>query len=70
MVRHWVDNHFKLVGAFLVILAALNLLVSCALFASHSLMAAANATMAVILAGESSCLSNLNKHADWRSVGI
>lgn len=50
MFRRWVDDHFKLVGAFLLILAALNLLVSYILFPSHPLMAAANATMAVILA--------------------
>lgn len=28
MFRRWVDDHFKLVGAFLLILAALNLLIS------------------------------------------
>lgn len=49
MVRRWVDDHFKVVAAFLLILAALNLLVSYMLFPSHSLMVAANATMAVIL---------------------
>lgn len=50
MFRGWVDDHFKLVGAFLLILAALNLLVSYILFPSHPIMAAANATMTLILA--------------------
>jgi hypothetical protein len=47
--RRWADDHFKPVGAFLLILAALNLLVSYTLFPDHPVMAAANATMALIL---------------------
>lgn len=50
MFTRWVDEHFKLDGAFLLILAGLNLLVSSILFSDHPIMAAANATMAVILA--------------------
>jgi membrane protein CcdC involved in cytochrome C biogenesis len=50
MFRRWVDDHFKLVRAFLLILAALNILVSYTLFTDHPIMAAANATMALILA--------------------
>lgn len=50
MFRRWVDDHFKFVAAFLLILAALNLWISYTLFADHPIMAAANATMAVILA--------------------
>lgn len=48
MFRHWVDDHFKLVGAFLLILAALDLLVSDTLFPEPPIMAAANAAMAAI----------------------
>ncbi len=50
MFRRWVDDHFKLVGTFLLILAGLNLLISYTLFPEHPIMALANATMAVILA--------------------
>ncbi len=48
MYRRWMDAHFKLVGAFLLILATLNLLVSDTLFPQHPIMAAANAAMAAI----------------------
>ncbi len=50
MLRHWLENHFKLVGAFLMVLAALNLWVSYTIFPDHPVMATANAVMAVVLA--------------------
>lgn len=50
MLRQWTDDHFKLVGTFLLVLAGLNLWVSYTIFSDHPIMAAANAAMAVILA--------------------
>lgn len=50
MVTKWLEGHPRLVGIFLLILAALNGWISYTIFYEHPIMAAANAAMAVLLA--------------------
>lgn len=50
MLRRWLEDHFRFVRAFLLILAGLNLWISYTIFSDHPVMATANAVMAVALA--------------------
>jgi hypothetical protein len=49
-LKRWLDDHFKLAGTFLLILAGLNGWISYTIFPEYPIMAAANAVMAGTLA--------------------
>jgi hypothetical protein len=50
VLRQWLDDHFKFVGTFLLILAVLNGWISYTIFPEHPIMALANGAMAAMLA--------------------
>ena len=50
MLKEWFEEHFKLFGVLLLMMAALNAWVAYAIFPEHPIMASANAAMAVVIA--------------------
>lgn len=49
MLKRWLEEHYKFFGVLLLILAALNGWVAYTIFPEHPIMAAANATMALVI---------------------
>ena len=49
MLKEWFEEHFKLFGVLLLMMAALNAWVAYAIFPEHPIMASANAAMAVAI---------------------
>ena len=49
MLKKWFEQHFKLLGVLLLVLAGLNAWVAYAIFPGHPIMALANGTVAVVI---------------------
>ena len=49
MFKKWIEEHFKLFGVLLLILAVLNTWVACEIFLAYPIMALANAAMAIVI---------------------
>lgn len=50
MFKKWIDEHFKLFGVLLLVLAALNGWAAYRIFANYPVMALVNGLMAVVIA--------------------
>ena len=49
MFNKWTEDHFKLFGVLLLVLATLNAWIAYEIFLEHPIMALANGTMAVVI---------------------